>query len=150
MGYRGRIFSMIKFRTMAVTEDGGDHRASITRENDQRITRVGRFLRRTRLDELPQVFNILTGEMSWIGPRPEAISLSNEYTKKIPNYRYRHLVRPGISGWAQVHQGHVTTLDGINEKLRYDFYYVKNISLWLDIVIALSTIRVIITGFGAK
>ncbi len=150
MGYRGKIFRMIKFRTMTVTEDGSDGSASMTDANDQRITRIGRLLRPMRIDELPQVFNILAGEMSWIGPRPEAVSLSAQYENEIPNYRYRHLVRPGISGWAQVHQGHVTTVDDVHDKLRYDFYYVKNISLWLDIVIALRTLRVILTGFGAK
>lgn len=150
MGYRGQFFRMIKFRTMTVTEDGADRAASVTADNDHRITRLGKVLRPTRIDELPQVFNILAGQMSWIGPRPEAVSLSQEYAAKIPNYRYRHLVRPGLSGWAQVHQGHVTTVEDIRDKLRYDFYYVKNISLWLDIVIALRTLRVIVTGFGAK
>lgn len=150
IGYRGRFFDIIKFRTMTAVENGEDREASITRDGDARITQVGHFLRRTRLDELPQVFNILRGEMSWIGPRPEAISLSIDYSEGIPFYRYRHLVRPGITGWAQVHQGHVTAVQEIEEKLSYDFYYVKNISLWIDMVIALRTIRVILTGFGAK
>ncbi|MEO1020578.1 MAG: sugar transferase [Pseudomonadota bacterium] len=150
IGYRSSFFEIIKFRTMSVTENGEDQRASITLEADARITRVGHFLRRTRLDELPQVFNILKGEMSWIGPRPEAISLSMQYSEGIPYYRYRHLVRPGITGWAQVHQGHVTGLQDIESKLSYDFYYVKNISFWIDVVIALRTLKVIATGFGAK
>ncbi len=150
VGYRGHLFSIIKFRTMTVVEDGENGAASVTLEQDERVTRLGRFLRRTRLDELPQVFNILRGEMSWIGPRPEAVSLSNEYSVQIANYRYRHLVRPGISGWAQVHQGHVTTVEDIRDKLRYDFYYVKNLSFWIDVVIALRTARVVLNGFGAK
>ncbi|WP_338243075.1 sugar transferase [Aurantiacibacter hainanensis] len=150
MGYCGQPFWMVKFRTMTVTEDGEDGEASHTVENDERITRLGRFLRRTRLDELPQVFNILRGEMSWIGPRPEAVSLSRDYASKVPNYRYRHLVRPGITGWAQVHQGHVITVEDIQDKLRYDFYYVKNISFWIDMIIALGTVRVMISGFGAR
>ena len=150
VGYRGRLFNMVKFRTMTVTENGDERTASITNHNDQRITRLGRFLRPTRIDELPQVFNILAGQMSWIGPRPEAASLSRDYSNEIANYRYRHLVRPGITGWAQIHQGHVTSVEDVRNKLRYDFYYVKNISLWLDIVIALATLQVIFTRFGAK
>lgn len=150
MGFRGRYFYIMKFRTMTCLENGDDHTASITQENDQRITRIGAFLRRTRIDELPQMWNIIKGEMSWIGPRPEALSLSFAYETEISNYRYRHMVRPGITGWAQVHQGHVTSIDDVDEKLQYDFYYVKNISFWLDIVIALRTIRVMLSGFGAK
>ena len=150
VGYRSHFFDIIKFRTMNVTENGEDPKASITKQGDSRITRVGQFLRRTRLDELPQVFNILKGDMSWIGPRPEAVALSMDYSLGIPYYRYRHLVRPGITGWAQVHQGHVTAVQDIEDKLSYDFYYVKNISFWIDMVITLRTIRVIVTGFGAK
>ena len=93
---------------------------------------------------------ILRGEMSWIGPRPEAVSLSMHYASEIPFDRYRHIVRPGISGWAQVNQGHVAEVNEVHEKLQYDFYYVKNLSYWLDIIICLRTIRVMLSGFGAK
>ncbi|RUT30407.1 polyprenyl glycosylphosphotransferase [Arsenicitalea aurantiaca] len=152
VGFRGQTFSMIKFRTMRVAKvPASDPReAAMTRPDDDRITRLGRFLRRTRLDELPQIFNILRGEMSWIGPRPEAIALSQWYEREIPFYRYRHIVRPGISGWAQVNQGHVTAVDQILEKLHFDFYYIKNFSLWLDLLIVLRTLRIIVTGFGAR
>lgn len=150
MGYRGHFFIINKFRTMSVMEDGTNHKASITADSDQRITRLGGFLRRTRIDELPQIWNIILGDMSWIGPRPEAVSLSAAYEAELPYYRYRHMVRPGITGWAQVHQGHVTSVDDVNDKLQYDFYYVRNISFWLDFVIALRTVRVIMSGFGAK
>ena len=102
------------------------------------------------LDELPQAWNILKGEMSWIGPRPEAIQLSEWYENELPFYSYRHIVRPGITGWAQVNQGHVTDLDSVTDKLRYDFYYVKNISHWLDMLITLKTVRVVLGGFGAR
>lgn len=154
MGFRGETFRMVKFRTMHVRQEPGDKHArredAMTRDDDDRITRVGRFMRKTRLDELPQAWNILAGDMSWIGPRPEAAELSEWYEAEIPFYSYRHIVRPGITGWAQVNQGHVTDLGAVNHKLRYDFYYVKNISLWLDILIALKTVRVILGGLGAR
>jgi len=88
--------------------------------------------------------------MSWIGPRPEAFLLSRLYESQIPFYRYRHMVRPGITGWAQVTQGHVTTVEDAHKKLQYDFFYVKNFSLWLDILVSLRTLRVVFGGFGAK
>lgn len=153
VGFRGKPFDMVKFRTMAdmdaeVTTTATE--AAMTKRDDPRITRIGRYLRRTRLDELPQIFNILRGEMSWIGPRPEAAPLSQWYAKELPFYRYRHIVRPGISGWAQVNQGHVTAVDEVLEKLHYDFYYIKNFSPWLDIVILVRTIRIVLTGFGSR
>ena len=150
MGFRGREFFVLKLRTMTEGHIGNDRNLSITQEGDKRITRVGGFLRRTRLDELPQVFNVLRGEMSWIGPRPEAVSLSQWYENQIAFYRYRHIVRPGITGWAQVNQGHVTNVDEVNRKLQYDFYYIKNLSYWIDGIIILKTIKVIISGFGSK
>jgi exopolysaccharide biosynthesis polyprenyl glycosylphosphotransferase len=151
MGYRGETFNMVKFRTMrAEVHQGQGREAAITRDNDTRITRLGRFLRRTRIDELPQAINILRGEMSWIGPRPEAMALSELYEEKLPFYRYRHIVHPGITGWAQVNQGHVSSVDDVLSKLHYDFYYIKNFSPWLDVVIVLRTIKTMLTGFGAK
>ncbi len=154
VGFRGEIFSMAKFRTMHAREvkDHPDalREDSMTKSDDDRITRIGRILRKVRLDEIPQAWNILKGDMSWIGPRPEAISLSEWYENEIPFYSYRHIVRPGLTGWAQVNQGHVTDLGDVTAKLRYDFYYVKNISHWLDMLIALKTIRVVLGGLGAK
>lgn len=150
MGYRGRVFTVYKFRTMrAEACSGNDRDSAITLPGDKRVTRVGRFLRKFRLDEFPQAFNILRGEMSWIGPRPEALALSTWYDRELPFYRYRHIVRPGISGWAQINQGHVTNVSDVQEKLHYDFYYIKNFSPWLDIVIVLRTIRVMFVGHGA-
>lgn len=150
VGYGGRVFKVYKFRTMraAPAQDARD--AAITRDGDSRITPVGRVLRRYRIDELPQIINILRGEMSWIGPRPEALTLSKWYESELPFYRYRHVVRPGISGWAQVNQGHVASPDEVLEKLHYDFFYIKNVSPWLDLVIALKTLRTVLFGFGAK
>lgn len=152
MGYRGKVFTLYKFRTMTTECDAtqSDRDRAITQDDDRRITRLGRFLRRTRIDELPQMINILRGEMSWIGPRPEAVALSEWYEQELPFYRYRHIVRPGISGWAQVMQGHVAAPDEVLEKLHYDFYYIKNFSPWLDLLIVLKTIRTMLTGFGAR
>jgi lipopolysaccharide/colanic/teichoic acid biosynthesis glycosyltransferase len=158
VGYRGKVFSVFKFRTMReddrrVPRDDCKSRnvdAFITKENDRRITRVGRFLRRSRIDELPQIINILRGEMSWIGPRPEASRLSEWYEAEIPYYRYRHVVRPGITGWAQVNQGHVAEIADIRTKLQYDFYYIRNFSIWLDLVIIMKTVKTMLTGFGHK
>ncbi|HYD12471.1 MAG TPA: sugar transferase [Allosphingosinicella sp.] len=152
-GYRGKTFSVVKFRTMVQRspgEAGEARQEAITRDDDERITRLGRYLRRTRIDELPQIWNILKGEMSWIGPRPEAIPLSEWYEAELPFYTYRHIVRPGISGWAQVNQGHVADLESVFEKLHYDFYYIKNFSAWLDLVILVKTLRTVMSGFGAK
>ncbi len=151
VGYRGAIFTVYKFRSMTVEPASEDDRErAMTRPGDGRVTRVGRFLRNCRLDELPQALNILRGEMSWIGPQPEAIALSRWYEAELPFYRYRHIVRPGITGWAQVNQGHVTEVGDVLEKLHYDFYYIKNFSPWLDLVIILRTIRVMATGQGAR
>lgn len=154
VGFRGEVFRMYKFRTMrdrTVAEEVVAQREdAMTKSDDDRVTRMGRLLRKTRMDELPQIFNVLLGDMSFIGPRPEACSLSEWYEAELPFYSYRHIVRPGITGWAQVNQGHVTDVSDVLSKLRYDFYYIKNISLWLDVLIALKTLRVIATGLGAK
>ncbi len=153
MGYRGKVFTVVKFRTMRNVphlESGGAKESSMTLDGDKRVTRMGAFLRRTRIDELPQIVNILRGEMSWIGPRPEALPLSLWYDRELPLYAYRHVVRPGITGWAQVSQGHVTALDDVLEKLHYDFYYIKHLSIWLDIMIVLRTVKTVLTGFGAR
>lgn len=153
LGYRGEVFMIYKFRTMRAEPPVGgadEKEQAITRSGDDRITRFGRLLRRTRIDELPQILNILRGEMSWIGPRPEAVVLSRWYEAELAFYRYRHIVRPGISGWAQVSQGHVAALDDVLEKLHYDFYYIKNFSPWLDVLIVFRTIKTILTGFGAR
>lgn len=153
IGFRGIPFRVFKFRTMTHRSEGfhDDARHSaITLTGDARITRVGRLLRRSRLDELPQIINVLQAQMGWIGPRPEAVALTKWYEKELPFYHYRHIVRPGITGWAQVCQGHVADVDDVRNKLYYDFYYIKNYSFWLDIVIVMLTIKIMITGHGAK
>jgi lipopolysaccharide/colanic/teichoic acid biosynthesis glycosyltransferase len=148
VGHAGRPILVYKFRTMRDVAAADERSAAMTRSDDDRITAVGRVLRKLRLDELPQIFNILKWEMSWIGPRPEAEVLSIWYTGEIPFYRYRHVVKPGISGWAQVNQGHVAQVDEVHRKLQYDFYYIKYFSPWLDVLILFRTIKTMLTGFG--
>jgi lipopolysaccharide/colanic/teichoic acid biosynthesis glycosyltransferase len=152
MGYRGVPFTMWKFRSMrhAPLDDGDARTAAMTRSDDDRVTRIGRVIRQYRIDELPQLFNVIRGEMSWIGPRPEAVPLSLWYESELPFYRYRHIVRPGITGWAQVKQGHVADVDEVLWKLHYDFFYIKNFSFWLDLLIIARTIRTVLSGFGAR
>ncbi|WP_298470621.1 sugar transferase [uncultured Erythrobacter sp.] len=152
-GMGGRPFRMYKFRSMtsraAPTGDAAREDA-ITQDEDARVTKIGRFIRKFRLDELPQLFNILKGEMSLIGPRPEANALAEWYEDNLAFYSYRNIVKPGLTGWAQVNQGHVATLDDIDIKLQYDFYYIKYFSFWLDVLIVMRTIHTIATGFGSK
>jgi lipopolysaccharide/colanic/teichoic acid biosynthesis glycosyltransferase len=151
IGYRGKPFIVYKFRTMTNSVLQTEQRvAAMTQDNDARITRVGGVLRQTRIDELPQIFNVLKGQMSWIGPRPEAEILSRWYEGNIPFYRYRHIARPGITGWAQINQGHVAELEDVTSKLHYDFYYIKNFSPWLDMLIVVRTVWTMLTGFGAR
>ena len=146
MGYRGKVFTIYKLRSMHMTVPG----KLFTEENDHRITRFGAIIRKFRIDELPQIFNILKGDMSWIGPRPEVVGLANWYEMEIPFYIYRHAVRPGISGWAQVNQGNAAEIDAATVKLQYDFYYIKHFSPWLDVLLVLRTFRTILAGFGSR
>ena len=150
IGHAGSSITVYKFRTMRIFEGGDERSAAMTKDGDDRITRLGHLLRKLRIDELPQIINILKWEMSWIGPRPEAQVLSQWYTSEIPFYRYRHVVKPGISGWAQVNQGHVAEVDQVHRKLQYDFYYIKYFSPWLDVLILFRTIKTILTGFGSR
>ena len=147
MGHRGQTFTIYKLRSMRIDAPEGAH---FTQDNDGRITRVGAFIRKYRIDELPQILNILKGEMSWIGPRPEAVALADWYEREVPFYCYRHMVRPGITGWAQVNQGNVAQINAATEKLHYDFYYIKNVSPWLDLLIGAKTVQTVLTGFGSR
>jgi len=146
MGFRGQLFECYKLRTMRSDEDG----PAFTRPGDSRVTKIGRILRKWRIDELPQIINVLKGEMSWIGPRPEVATLAERYAEHVPFYDYRHAMRPGISGWAAVHQGNVAELDAAQIKLEYDFYYIRYFSIWLDFLIILKTIQTIWSGFGSR
>ncbi|MCA0976703.1 exopolysaccharide biosynthesis polyprenyl glycosylphosphotransferase [Halomonas denitrificans] len=147
MGYRGKSFKVYKFRSMYIDQKG---KGFTDGEDDPRITKVGRIIRKYRIDELPQLFNVIKGEMSFIGPRPESMELSEWYERDVPFFRYRHVVRPGISGWAQVEQGYAAEVEGMIEKLQYDFYYIKHFSLWLDVLVLFKTVKTIVTGNGAR
>lgn len=146
MGRFGKDFSMIKLRSMRVQDNTQDF---LTTSDDERITRIGRFIRKYRIDELPQLYNILRGEMSLIGPRAEWRHVL-EYHSDTSMYELRHLVRPGITGWAQVRQGYVSTPEDGRRKLEYDLYYVRHMSLILDIVIVVRTLGIMFTGFGGR
>lgn len=147
MGFRGKVFPMLKFRSMYIDKKGTGFTNGT---DDPRITKIGKIIRKYRIDELPQILNIWIGQMSFIGPRPESFELSQWYEKDVPFFAYRHVVRPGISGWAQVEQGYAAEVEGMNIKLEYDFYYIKNFSFWLDLLITFKTIKTIFTGFGAR
>ncbi len=119
-------------------------------EEQARVTRIGKVIRKIRIDELPQFFNVLKGEMSLIGPRPEQESFVKKFEEEIPFYGYRHMVKPGITGWAQTVQGYADDTETTTQKLAYDLYYIKHLSFWLDMNIVIKTIRTMLTGFGAK
>ena len=148
VGQYGRPFRLVKFRSMR--PDAESHGAQFASDNDERVTSVGRIIRRLRLDELPQLWNVLRGEMSLIGPRPEQVTFVHEFSKEIPFYSWRHRVKPGVTGWAQVQQGYTSGLEDTMIKLEYDLYYVKHVSFWLDLFIALKTVWIMVTGWGAK
>ena len=148
VGQGGRRFPMVKFRSMRVDADrSGPRFADAT---DDRITRVGHLIRRTRIDELPQFWNVIKGQMSVIGPRPEQVAFVEAFEDSIPFYAYRHLVKPGVTGWAQVTHGYAASEDDTRDKLEYDLYYAKHCSIWLDLVIIFRTFRTIVTGDGAR
>ncbi len=148
IGYNGNGFTMYKFRSMYMDESATATRFAL--EDDDRITRVGRYLRNTRLDELPQFINVLRGEMSIIGPRPEQRGFAGRFENSIPFYTFRHIVRPGITGWAQTMYGYAADENQTRRKLEYDFFYIKNFSFWLDIVIIIKTINTLLFAKGAR
>lgn len=148
VGLGDKDFKVYKLRSMS--QDSEKKGAQFATQGDARITKVGRFIRKTRIDEIPQFINILKGDMSLIGPRPEQRVFVEQFKKEIPFYSYRHVVRPGISGWAQVVQGYAANSDETSIKLEYDLYYIKHFSFWLDVLIVFKTIRTMLTGFGAR
>ena len=149
VGFKEEIFQIIKFRTMREDAEQGIG-AMWAQVNDDRTTRVGGFLRKTRLDELPQLFNILKGDMSFVGPRPERPEFVEHLNEKIPFYSRRHAVRPGLTGWAQVMYPYGASDEDALEKLRYDLYYIKNYSLPLVVLIILKTVKVVLFGKGGR
>jgi sugar transferase (PEP-CTERM system associated) len=148
VGLRGRLFSVVKFRTMR--QDAETKGAVWATKNDPRITSLGRFMRRTRIDEIPQLWNVLCGEMVFVGPRPERPEFVQWLTSEIPFYDLRHIIRPGITGWAQVRYQYGATLEETKRKLEYDLYYIKHLSLGLDLLIMFETIKTIILRRGAQ
>lgn len=149
VGRNGRSFTILKLRSMTVDAEK-DGVAKWAAANDCRVTRVGKFIRKTRIDELPQLFNVLRGEMSFVGPRPERPAFVRELKQSIPYYELRHSVKPGLTGWAQVRFSYGASIEDATKKLHYDLYYVKNHSLILDILILFETVRVILRQEGSR
>ena len=149
VGQGGRTFKVLKFRSMRLDAEA-DGKPRWASNSDDRITRVGHFIRKTRIDELPQIFNVLHGDMSFVGPRPERPYFVDQLTDQIPFYAARHSVKPGITGWAQVRYAYGASVDDAVQKLQYDLYYVKNHTLFLDVLVLLQTVRVVLTGDGAR
>jgi lipopolysaccharide/colanic/teichoic acid biosynthesis glycosyltransferase len=148
IGLGGVSFTMYKFRSMVTDAERGG--AQFAARGDKRVTRFGKFIRKYRIDELPQLYNVLRGDMSLIGPRPEQKNLLDELVEEIPLFPFRHSVRPGITGWAQVCQGYAYDVDSSSEKITYDLFYIKNLSFLLDMTIIVRTIRIMLTGFGSR
>ena len=149
VGRMGHLFEVLKFRSMRVDAEEGTG-AKWASENDPRITRVGRFLRKYRLDELPQFVNVIRGDMSFVGPRPERPCFVEELREKIPYYDERHSVRPGLTGWAQVQYSYGSSIEDAFNKLEYDLFYLKNVSLIFDLAIIFRTIRIVLGGHGGR
>ena len=149
VGFNGKGFQVIKFRSMR-TDAEKDGKPRWATANDSRVTRVGNIIRLLRIDELPQVFNVFSGDMSLVGPRPERQFFVDQLTAEIPYYAVRHSIKPGVTGWAQVRYKYGATIEDSQEKLQYDLYYVKNHSLFLDFVILFETVGVVLTGKGAR
>jgi sugar transferase (PEP-CTERM system associated) len=148
VGENGRVFTLCKFRSMRMDAERGT--PVWARDGDDRVTRVGRFIRLTRLDELPQLWNVLRGDMSFVGPRPERPYFVEQLAAAIPFYTERHLVKPGVTGWAQVRYRYGSSVEDAMEKLQYDLYYIKHLSIVFDLTIVADTVKVILSGKGAK
>jgi sugar transferase (PEP-CTERM system associated) len=149
VGKGGKTFMVLKFRSMRNdAEKGGKPQWAAT--DDPRITRVGRIIRKLRIDELPQIFNVLNGDMSFVGPRPERPYFVDQLCAEVPFYNVRHSIKPGITGWAQVRYRYGASVEDAIEKLQYDLYYVKNHSLFLDVIILIDTIEVVVLGKGGR
>lgn len=148
VGQGGKTFRIYKFRSMTVKSDDADDKFAT--QEQARVTKVGKVIRKVRIDELPQFFNVLKGDMALIGPRPEQESFVKQFEQEIPFYGYRHMVKPGITGWAQTVHGYADDTDSTRKKLSYDLFYIKHLSFWLDMNIVIKTVKTMLTGFGAK
>jgi exopolysaccharide biosynthesis polyprenyl glycosylphosphotransferase len=149
VGLNGKVFRVWKFRSMRVDAEG-DGVPRWAQTTDDRVTRVGRVIRKARIDEIPQVLNVLAGDMSFIGPRPERPFFVEQLREQIPHYDLRHCVRPGITGWAQVNYPYGASIEDATRKLAYDLYYLKKNDLLLDFAILVQTVRVVLFGLGAR
>ena len=150
-GRGGRPFNLVKFRTMHPRPVGESTTSVWDRDDDaSRITRVGRLIRPLRMDELPQFWNILKGDMDLVGPRPEILANVQTMSEQIPYYGLRHSIRPGLTGWAQTRFGYSVSLEQVTEKIRYDLFYIKQMSLWLDLRILVDTVKIVLFGRGAR
>jgi sugar transferase (PEP-CTERM system associated) len=148
VGEHGRVFTLYKFRSMRTNAEGAT--PIWAKERDDRVTRVGRFIRTTRLDELPQLWNVVRGDMSFVGPRPERPFFVEQLAGAIPFYLERHVVKPGLTGWAQVKYRYGSSVEDAMEKLRYDLYYIKHMSIVFDLTIVIDTVKVVVAGKGAQ
>ncbi|WP_181905201.1 TIGR03013 family XrtA/PEP-CTERM system glycosyltransferase [Aestuariispira insulae] len=148
VGLNGNLFPVLKFRSMRT--DAEKNGAQWASKSDSRVTRVGKFIRKTRIDEIPQILNVFRGEMSFVGPRPERPDFMEELEREVPYYSERHRVKPGITGWAQINYPYGATIEDARQKHSYDLYYLKNISIFLDLVILVQTVRVVLFGEGAR
>ena len=146
VGQRGRPFKLLKFRTMIPCEESA---SEWVQDNEDRVTRVGRFLRKFRLDELPQFINILRGDMNLVGPRPHPASNAALFAERIPYYVLRTGIRPGVTGWAQIRHGYANNLEEEIEKMRYDLYYIQHVSFWFDVRILVDTVKIVLFGRGS-
>lgn len=146
VGHFNKLFTLYKLRSMTI--DAEKDGAKWATPNDARVTKIGKFLRKTRLDEIPQLWNIIKGDMSLVGPRPERPEFTKELSKKIPFYNERHLVKPGVTGWAQINFRYGFSEDDSAQKLKFDLYYIKNKSIWMDFAIFLKTVKTVLTGAG--
>jgi len=149
VGKNGKLFTLYKFRSMRL-EEGATERARPAEEGDERFTRTGGWLRKSRMDELPQLCNVLRGDMSFVGPRPFMVEEEFELAKQIPFYEQRWSVSPGVTGWAQIRRAYCATLADNKEKLSYDLYYIKNMSVSLDLLILFETLKILLLTRGSR
>jgi exopolysaccharide biosynthesis polyprenyl glycosylphosphotransferase len=148
IGKNGNLFTLYKFRSMVASSERAG--SQFAQKEDKRITVFGRFIRKFRIDELPQLWNVIRGDMNLIGPRPEQPVFADFFKEEIPFYAYRHRIRPGITGWAQIKDGYAADTDATVRKLEYDLYYIKNLSFSLDLLIIYATMKTVLTGFGSR